>query len=148
MSPPKGIPVDVDLLTGDLTLDEGYRHELYRDTKGKLTIGIGRNLTDVGLSRDEAAYLLHNDIMNAISDLDAQGKWWRDLPEPQARAMVNLCFNMGMAKLLTFVTFLDLMSDGKYDEAAADLMTTAWYREVGQRGPRMVARLKQKGNTS
>lgn len=54
----------------DLKLDEGLRLKPYRDTVGKLTIGIGRNLDDVGISEAEAEYLLSNDLDRTISDLD------------------------------------------------------------------------------
>ena len=44
---------------------EGLRLFPYADTVGKLTIGFGRNLTDIGISRDEADALLTNDLDRA-----------------------------------------------------------------------------------
>jgi lysozyme len=41
---------------------EGLRLKPYRCTAGKLTIGIGRNLDDCGISQTEAYVLLENDI--------------------------------------------------------------------------------------
>jgi lysozyme len=61
---------DVDALTADLIRDEGLKLKPYTDTVGKLTIGIGRNLTDRGISRQEALVLARNDVDAAAAELD------------------------------------------------------------------------------
>ena len=45
-----------------LVRHEGLRLKPYRCTAGKLTIGVGRNLEDKGISQQEAYELLENDI--------------------------------------------------------------------------------------
>ena len=74
----------------DLKLDEGLRLKPYRDTVGKLTIGIGRNLDDVGISEAEAEYLLSNDLDRTISDLDKYMLWWQTLDTPRRRVILNM----------------------------------------------------------
>ena len=54
--------MDRQLLRSQLERHEGLRLKPYRDTVGKLTVGYGRNLEDVGISRDEADFMLDNDI--------------------------------------------------------------------------------------
>ena len=51
-------------LTEELMDDEGLCLRPYRDTEGKLTIGVGRNLErgGGGISEEEADYLIENDI--------------------------------------------------------------------------------------
>lgn len=128
-------------LQAELTQDEGLRLFPYKDTVGKTTIGVGRNLTDRGISNDEAATLLVSDIALCEAQLDKGLPWWRVLPAPQQRVMLNLCFNMGYAGLSTFHQFLGFMQAKNFAAAASDLAGTAWYGQVGGRGPRMVARL-------
>lgn len=41
---------------------DGLRLKPYRDTRNKLTIGVGRNLDDVGITREEALMLPNNEI--------------------------------------------------------------------------------------
>ena len=41
---------------------EGTQLEPYLDTVGKLTIGIGRNLSDCGIRLDEAELMFQNDL--------------------------------------------------------------------------------------
>ena len=45
------------------------------------TIGVGRNLRDVGLSDDEIEYLLNNDIDRVEKQLDTYFPWWREKME-------------------------------------------------------------------
>ena len=137
------ISADDPGLVADLKQDEGTVLKPYKDTRGFLTIGTGRNLTANGVSAAEAASMLVHDIDTAMASLSRIAPWWTTLPDPQQRVMVNLCFNMGAATLATFATFLAFMQAGNWEEAANDLSVTAWYGEVGGRGPRTVARLLQ-----
>lgn len=131
---------DLAELLDEITDDEGRRLTVYNDSMGIPTIGVGRNLR-VGITDAEADYLLSNDVARVIAELDSHLSWWRLLPPPQARVVVNLAFNMGLSGLLGFGTFLGLMRTHDYKGAAADLAGTKWFGQVGQRGPRMVARI-------
>ena len=51
-------------LYNQIVINEGKRYKTYRCTKGKLTIGIGRNLDGNPLKKDEIEYLWHNDILS------------------------------------------------------------------------------------
>lgn len=128
------------LLT-DLKTDEGLRLKPYVDTAGKITIGIGRNLTDVGLYEVEVMAMYWNDIAAVAHNLDIRLPWWREKPENVQRVLLNLAFNMGVATLLMFYNFLNFIEKDDYYSAAQDLKRTRWYQQVGERGPRMVARL-------
>jgi lysozyme len=128
-------------LLAELTEDEGKRVHGYVDTRGNITVGIGRNLTGSCLSDDEIMLLYDNDVAAAAGALDFSAPWWRSLPANAQRVMVNLCFNMGWATLSGFHLFLHAMQTGDWAGAAAQLKNSAWWAEVGERGPRMVARL-------
>lgn len=129
--------MNVDLLRAELTRDEGLRLKPYLDSVGKWTIGIGRNLDDVGISRDEAETLLAHDIASAMDQLDRALPWWRDLDEVRQRVLVNMTFNMGIAKLLTFRNTLRLVKAGEYGAASAAMMESLWARQVGPRARRL-----------
>lgn len=131
---------DIAKLTAELTLDEGVRQYPYTDTRGFLSIGRGRNLTGKGLAPDEVEYLFDNDIRDCCTCLDKHVPWWRDLPPHAQRTMLNLSF-MGWNHLATFTHFLAAMQAHNWIEAAAELQDSRWYRQVGERGPRVVARL-------
>ncbi|EHP39407.1 lysozyme [Cupriavidus basilensis OR16] len=54
--------MDRQKLLAELKRDEDLRLKPYVDTVGKTSIGIGRNLDDVGISQEEAIFLAQNDI--------------------------------------------------------------------------------------
>ncbi|HXG72912.1 MAG TPA: glycoside hydrolase family protein [Gemmatimonadaceae bacterium] len=113
-----------------LVVDEGLRLKPYRDTVGKTTIGIGRNLDDVGITAAEAYALLEHDIDTAVKTLVARFPWVARLDPVRQSCLVNLTFNMGIARLSQFVNTLAAVERGDYDAAADGLMASKWYRQV------------------
>lgn len=134
-------------LTLELRRDEGVRLKPYRDSVGKLTIGVGRNLDDVGISDVEADTLLGNDINRSVADLDAHLPWWRKLDEVRQRVLANMAFNMGITKLLTFKNTLYHVQAGEYLEAAQGMMSSLWARQVGPRAVRLAQMMRDGGAT-
>lgn len=157
-------------LHSQLILEEGLRLMAYDDAtgypvpaggtcRGKLTVGVGRNLdanpltneelAAVGhdgrtrpITHDNAIMLLDDDIAVACYALDDKLPWWSTADEIRARVMVDLTFNMGIHKLLDFQHFLSYMRNGTYNFAANELKNSVWYKQVGQRGERLVAMVK------
>lgn len=120
---------------------EGIKLKVYIDTLGVPTIGVGRNLRDKGISHDEAQFLLENDLDECIKDCLAF-PWFADLDEIRQRAIVDLRFNLGRAKLRTFTNTLAAMARKDYPRAASNLRQSQWYRQVKTRGPRIVAMIE------
>ncbi len=119
-----------------LITNEGLRLRPYRDTVGKLTIGIGRNLDDVGITEDEAMYLLENDIKRAIQDLQSIFVNFNDY-EPHVQAvLVDMIFNLGKPRFLTFKKFIRAIKDGDLQTAAKEMMDSKWARQVKNRAER------------
>ena len=129
--------MDIDQLIIELNRDEGLRLLPYRDTVGKLTIGVGRNLDDVGISIAEANNMLLNDINRVLPQLDKSMPWWRDLSEARQRVLCNMAFNLGITKLLKFTKTLKMMQDGNYKQASEAMRQSLWYRQVGVRAERL-----------
>ena len=111
---------------------EGFRSKPYRDIKGKLTIGIGRNLDDVGISKDEAFYMLQNDIDRAINVLDEIIPEWVDLDDVRQEVMINMAFNLGY-KLKTFKKFLLNIKEKNFEKASEEMLNSLWAKQVGKR---------------
>lgn len=124
-------------LREQLIRDEGVRLRPYRDDVGKLTIGIGRNLDDVGLSLTEAEYLLDNDIVRAAAAVLAHLPWTHSLDEVRRAALTNMAFNMGIGGLLGFKRALKALEEGRWEAAAQEMMDSKWARQVGIRAERL-----------
>lgn len=134
--------MDRSLLTKELERDEGLRTKPYVDTVGKTTIGVGRNLTDRGISSDEAYYLLDSDITLVIADLNRSLPWWSTLTDPRQRVLANMCFNMGIGGLLTFTNTLSLIKSGAYEAAATEMLKSKWATQVGARADRLAEMMR------
>jgi lysozyme len=129
--------VNLDLLEKELTRDEGKKAKPYKCTAGKTTIGIGRNLDDVGLSEEEIRFLFKNDIARVCADLDKRLPWWKSLSEARQRVLANMAFNLGIEGLLGFKNTLAKMQAGDYVGAAGGMRASLWARQVGARAERL-----------
>ena len=111
---------------------EGFDNMPYIDTVGKLTIGYGRNLQDNGISKDEAEYLLNNDVIRAIRDIEDY-PWYQEAPESTKRALVNMSFNLGLTRLLTFKKMIAALISHDYTKAALEALDSKWAKQIGDR---------------
>ena len=116
-----------------LRRQEGVKNTLYKCTSDKWTIGVGRNLEDVGLSDEEIDYLLENDIERTEELLDEYMDWWRDLDSVRQEAMVNFVFNVGIGTAQKFKKAMTALEEQDYDTAADEMMDSNWSKQVGQR---------------
>lgn len=133
-------PIDFHALKRQLTAHEGLRLKPYRDPVGKLTIGVGRNLSDVGISPEEAALLLDHDIQTAIVGLSLRLPWFHALDPVRQMALVDLAFNLGVDGLLTFKRMLSAMQAQRWDEARAELLASKWASQVQAARVQTIAR--------
>jgi len=125
------------LLIKQLKIDEGICLKPYRDSVGKLTIGVGRNLDDVGITEQEAEILLDNDIRNAYADLTDACRWVQKLDDARQNVLLNMTFNLGITRLLGFRNTLAFVQAGQYEKAANEMLESLWARQVGLRAQRL-----------
>jgi lysozyme len=133
------------LLIAELRRDEGERKKPYRCTAGKLSIGVGRNLDDVGISDDEIAYLLANDIERVRADLDRRAAWWRSLDPVRQRVLQNMCFQLGWPRLSGFKKFLAAAKAGRWAEAATQMLDSKWARDDSPARAQRLAKMMRSG---
>lgn len=136
-------PQDRAALERELLRDEGVRAFPYTDTVGKLTIGVGRNLTDRGLRPDEISFLLRNDVDEALDEMDRAFPWAKGMTGPRQRALANMLFNLGLAKLKGFKRTLGAMERGDYAMAAVGMRASLWAKQVGARAERLAAMMER-----
>jgi lysozyme len=124
-----------------LEIDEGRRTFPYTDTVGKLTIGIGHNLTDKGLTNDQIDQLLRDDVAEVQSYLNTF-PWFKALDEVRQAAIINMAFNLGVNGLLKFQNMMAFLNAGKYAEAADEMLRSKWATQVGARATRLSLQLR------
>jgi len=122
-----------------LVRHEGMRLKPYRDSVGKLTIGVGRNLEDVGLSNLEARLLLDNDVERVEQELIRRLTWYQSLSDVRQRVLMDMAFNLGVEGLLKFTRALSAMADKDFAKASEEMLNSKWAQQVGQRAHDLAA---------
>ncbi|WP_284890576.1 glycoside hydrolase family protein [Burkholderia sp. lyk4-R2A-23] len=128
-------------LKAELTRDEDRRYRIYTDTVGKVSGGIGRNLTDKGFRDNEIDLMYQNDIAETEAWLDRNLSWWSSLDPVRQRVMMNMAFNM-QGKLLGFRKFLAAAQRGDWNVAATEMLDSLWARQVGDRAKRLASMMR------
>lgn len=126
------MPMNRQLLRLQLERHEGLRLKPYRDTVGKLTIGYGRNLEDVGISRDEADLMLDNDIDQVEQQLETVDEY-RDLDPVRQTVICNMAFNLGFAGLMGFKNMWAAIGRRDWESVSEEMLNSKWARQVGVR---------------
>lgn len=124
-------------LIEELKRDEGVVLTLYKCSAGKNTIGVGRNVDDRGITEDESDYLLGNDIDLCVDELENNFTWYKNLSDARQRVLVNMCFNLGLTRLLGFKKFLAALEAEDWDRAAEEMLDSKWAVQVGPRSTRL-----------
>lgn len=112
---------------------EGIRLKPYHDSVGKLTIGVGRNLDDVGITNLEAKVLLENDIERVEAELLAKLPVYAALDDVRQRVLMDMAFNMGVAGVLGFTQMLQAINLRDFGDAAREMLDSKWAKQVGPR---------------
>ncbi|MBF0189041.1 MAG: lysozyme [Magnetococcales bacterium] len=125
-----------------LALHEGVRLKPYRCSAGKITIGIGRNIEENGISYPEAQMLLANDISRVLVELSTTFHWFRNLDEVRKRVLVDMCFNLGLSRLMKFRRMLSALELGGFTTASIEMVDSRWARQVGERAKRLAKMMR------
>lgn len=132
-------------IAAQLRRDEGEILTAYPDHLGFWTIGVGRLIDKRrggGITAEESAYLLNNDIDRKSAELDKRLPWWRKLDEPRQGVLLNMAFQMGVDGLLAFVHTLKLIEAGKYKNAAVAMLQSKWAKQTPLRAQRLARQME------
>lgn len=121
---------------------EGLRQKPYQDSVDKITIGVGRNLSDNGISIEEAYYLLDNDIKRCKRELESY-TWYTRAPRGVQEALINMCFNLGISRLLGFQRMISALESHNYHQASFEALDSKWAKQVGQRAKDISAVIRE-----
>ena len=119
-----------EALKKQLIHHEGLRLHPYRCTAGKLTIGVGRNIEDNGITRDEAMYMLENDIQQCFADLAELFPDFQKFSSARQYALVDLRFNLGPNRFRSFRRMIAAIREQDWEEAAIELKDSLWWNQV------------------
>ena len=122
------------VIIDQLIAHEGFRSNSYSCSAGRTTVGYGRNLTDVGITKEEALILLDNDIATATEDLEKLLKDSWKLPEIVQRVLVDMRVNLGPKRFRGFKKMIKAVEKKDFYQAAMEMQDSKWFGQVGKRG--------------
>ena len=129
----------IENVTEQLKKDEWLSLFSYKCPVVKLTIGYGRNIEDNGITSGEAEYLLKNDIERCYIQVYNSFKFFPELSDARQEVLINMCYNLGLSRLMSFKRMMTALTEGKYLRAADEMMDSKWARQVGIRAERLAA---------
>lgn len=109
---------------------EGIRLKPYVDTEGKTTIGVGRNLSDNGITQFEAMGMLSSDIDAALNEAHSKFPWFTSLSVPRQDAVIFLVFNLGMPRFQGFKKLHKALELANFELAGQELLDSRWASQV------------------
>lgn len=121
---------------------EDKRHTPYLCTAGKLTIGIGRNLEGRGLSDDEIAYLLNNDIEAVEIDLMGIFPNFIEFSEERQLALADMRFQLGYGGFRGFKEMIKAIKVDDWDKASYECLNSVYAVKTPTRAAWVASQLK------
>ena len=138
--------MNIDLCKEDIKRHEGEVLEIYMDSLGYKTLGVGHLCQpndpeyswEVGTSvSQEVVDMYYEDDFDkhykeAIHVFGSQEDFYK-LPEKIQHVLVNMCFNLGGSRLSKFRNMLQACREHNWDRMAAEMQNSRWFNQVGRR---------------
>jgi lysozyme len=143
-----------------LTRHEGFRAYSYRDTKGKLTIGIGFNLdapgaaercaaagvnynavcfAGHGITQAQAQALLDEGITQAQDAALCTVVGFLDMPEAVQLVVIDMIFEMGREGFLGFHRMIPALEARDWRQMVKEMRDSDYFKEVKARATENIA---------
>ena len=115
---------------------EGKRNQLYLDTEGVLTGGIGHAFKAGGELSESVIRLLFDEdyvaaVMNYFRLVEFNGL--PKLDDVRKAVLVDMTFNLGVRGVMGFQKMLGAIFRGDWEMAADEMLDSKWARQVGSR---------------
>jgi len=149
-------------LIKQLAIHEGVELEVYEDTLGIETIGIGRNLKDRGIAdlelahlsksmdeiyqdgitEEDAYFLAERDIDIVEGELFAAKPICNRLDGVRQMILIDMAFNMGIPRLMKFKKMWANIEGNNYELAAIEMLDSLWADQVKGRATKLSEAMK------
>jgi len=138
--------MNYERLKQTLRRHEGERSEIYKCSAGFHTIGVGHNLDTMPLSGRVIDLMLDDDIEIAIRDIKRNIHYFDDLSEEVQEVLVNMCFNLGVTRLMKFKKMFEAIEESDWSRAADEALDSKWARQVGNRAEELAGVLRRQSH--
>lgn len=137
-----------EVIKEDLIRHEGYIREIYLDSEGYETFGVGHLVTELDMEHswpigspitdERILAVFDEDFLDALEDAESLVDGLYNHPDSVIRVLVNMAFNLGRTRLRGFKKMLAAVEAKDYKTAADEMEDSKWYRQVKRRGVELV----------
>lgn len=117
---------------------EALKLKLYRCTANKLTIGVGHNIEDNGISYKAAMFILGEDIDECFEDLKRIFKHFENLPENIQHVLIDMRFQLGYDRFRGFRKMIIAVQAFNWREMVVQMKDSKWYRQTTNRADELI----------
>ncbi len=112
---------------------EGIHLKPYTDTTGNITIGYGHNLNN-GIDKDILELMFERDF-NKAEEVVCKlfGANLFALNDNRYFVLVDMAFNLGEGGLSSFKNMISYINEGRFEDAASEMLQSKWAVQVGTR---------------
>lgn len=122
-------------LKASLIKHEGLRKFPYVDSVGKITIGIGYNLSDRGID-DQWINKQYLEDVNYFYLQLCEYPWYKELNSDRQVILIDMAF-MGWKKFLEFKQLFVALAKHDYNLAAYNMLNSEWALQVKSRATQL-----------
>jgi len=116
---------------------EGCKNEIYTDSLGILTCGVGHALLPGStVPSSVISIFFQEDLAQAERDfygLIMKGILPENLSDVRHAVIIDMLFNLGRPRFLTFRNFLSALGKSDWQKAKTEMLDSKWARQVGGR---------------
>ena len=144
--------MNLEILRKEIEADEGCKYETYYCSEGHLTGGIGHLITEwdeevyagpIGtpIPEEQVKSWFEKDVHIAVNDCISIFDDFDNLPEDIQHVLINMAFQLGGPRLRKFKKMIAAVNDSNWDEAAAQMEDSRWYKQTTNRATRLIDRV-------
>jgi len=143
--------MNMSRLRKQLKIDEGVKYEVYLDSLGLKTCGIGHLIRKgnkeynlpVGapISEERVEELFKKDIEIVIEDCHEVFGWFDHFGDQLQEVIANMMFNLGINRFRGFKKFIQAIHVKDFKKASIEMEDSKWFRQVGNRAKRLQQRI-------
>ena len=122
-------------LKHSLIAHEGYEKFPYIDSVGKMTIGIGYNISDRGMTDEWINTQYLEDVTYFYSKWN-EFPWFAKLNEARQIVLIDFSF-MGWQKVLEFKGLFKALALDDYEQASKEMLHSEWADQVKNRSTQL-----------
>lgn len=122
-------------LRKQLICDESEKLHLYKCPAGYLTIGIGRNIEQRGISKDESELMFKNDVDLVLKELAPSLLHHHSIKldsisSVRQEVLLNMAFQLGVPRLMKFKNTFAYIKNADYENASIEMLDSLWFKQM------------------